>query len=249
MRKFTASAVACALFAALAAVASAAPTTTSTTPTSSSFPAVHVTPSVSPNKAGTKSDPQNVHLKVNIAWQTLGAANQPIVTHFKILFPKGALYQGAKFPTCSAAVLSHSGPAGCSKTSIMGNGTGVAYADTTLTRPQITVVNGGPSTIYFYTVLNNPARVQEPIAGHLKKMGGQWAYELDVTVPKNLQIVAGVPIELTKLMVTAGNNAGWLATTSCTGGKWPFQATTSYLNPNTGATGAQTYSASIPCKA
>ena len=252
MRKFVVAAVAGLAFATMAVVSATADTTTTpttTAPSSSTWPAIHVTPTVTPNKAGTKAKPQAVHLKVNVGWQTLGAANQPIVTHFNVLFPKGALYNGTKYPKCSASVLSNEGPAGCPKASIMGGGTGVAYADTTLTRPKITVVNGGANTVYFYTVLNNPARVQEPIAGHLTKMSGKWAYALNVTVPANLRIVAGVPIELTSLSVSAGNSAGWLSTTGCAGGKWPFQLTTQYLNSNSGATGSSTYSASVACKA
>ena len=108
-----------------------------------------------------------------IHWQSLGSANQPIVTSFFLLFPHGSLYNGAHYPTCSVRVMNARGPAGCPKASIMGGGTGNAYADTMITHPQITVINGGANTVYFYTVLNNPARVQEPVVGHIKKMGGK----------------------------------------------------------------------------
>ena len=50
----------------------------------------------------------------------------------------------------------------------------------------------------------------------------------------------------TYLTVTAGKGT-WLATTDCPGGKWPFSATTTYLNPNTNATGSTSFSASIRC--
>jgi hypothetical protein len=129
----------------------------------------------------------------------------------------------------------------------MGTGTGTAYADTTVTHPKITVVNGGGSTIYFYTVLNNPARVQEPVIGHISRMGGKWAYSLNVSVPNNLQVVAGVPIELTTLSVTAGKGK-WLETTGCSGGHWPFSITTSYVNPNTGATGSSSEASTTACR-
>jgi hypothetical protein len=78
-------------------------------------------------------------------------------------------------------------------------------------------------------------------------MGGKWAYALSVSVPQNLQVVAGVPIELTSLSVNAGRGT-WLSTTGCgPGGRWPFSVTTSYLDPNTSATGASTYSATTAC--
>jgi hypothetical protein len=212
------------------------------------WPGVTATPTISPSKAGTTTHPQGVQLKVAFHWQTLGAASQPIVTKFHVLFPKGSLYNGASSPSCSLAKVSN-GPQACPKASIMGSGTGTAYADTTITHPAITVVNGGGSTVYFYTVLNNPARVQEPVIGHISRASGEWAYALDVTVPNNLRIVAGVPIELTSLNVTAGggSHGNWLATTSCPGGHWPFSVTSSYVDPNTGATGSASYSSSVRC--
>jgi hypothetical protein len=211
----------------------------------STWPSVTVTPGVSPNRAGTSAHPQGVVLKTAFHWQTLGSADQPIVTNFHILFPKGSLYNGGHTTSCSLAVVRR-GPQACPKASIVGSGTGTAYADTTITHPTITVVNGGASTVYFYTVLNNPARVQEPVIGHISRTGGKFAYSLSVTVPENLRIVAGVPIELTSLSVTAGKG-DWLATTGCSGGKWPFSVSTNYENPNTFATGSASYSASVRC--
>ena len=137
------------------------------------WPAVTVKPSVTPNKAGTPSHPQGVKLKATINWAALGSANQPIVTKFLLLFPKGARYNGGHTKTCPLKPLRNLGPSVCPKASIMGTGSGTAYADTTKTHPKITVVNGGQNTIYFYTVLNNPARVQEPVIGHVKKMSRQ----------------------------------------------------------------------------
>ncbi len=210
------------------------------------WPAVRVTPTVSPSRAGTRGRPQSVKLKVVFHWQSLGYADQPIVTNFRILFPKGSLYNGGHVTVCSLSKLSHRGPEGCPKASIEGSGTGTAYANTTQTRPRITVVNGGASKVYFYTVLNNPARVQDPVIGRISRMHGKWAYSLSITVPQNLQIVAGVPIELTYLNVAAGKGR-WLETTGCDHGSWPFSATTKYLNYNTGATGESSFAASVKC--
>ena len=237
MRKLVIAAVAGVVLAAGTTVALAA---------SSPWPAVTVKPSVTPNKAGTPSHPQGVKLKAAINWAALGSANQPIVTKFLLLFPKGARYNGGHTKTCPLKPLRNLGPSVCPKASIMGKGSGTAYADTTKTHPKITVVNGGQNTIYFYTVLNNPARVQEPVIGHVKKMSGKWSYSLSVKVPGNLQVVAGVPIELTSLSVTAGKG-NWLETTGCSGGKWPFQITTSYLNSNDNSTGSSTDASSLPC--
>jgi hypothetical protein len=209
------------------------------------WPSVTVKPTVSSTKAGTRAHPHGVTLTTIFHWQTLGSSSQPIVTKFFVLFPKGSLYQGSRYPICSRSAINR-GPNRCPRGSIMGSGTGTAYADTTVTHPTITVVNGGAKTVYFYTVLNNPARVQEPVIGHIVRASGKYAYKLTATVPSNLRIVAGVPIELTSLKVTAGKGA-WLSTIGCSGGKWPFSVTTSYLNPNDGSTGQASYNSSVHC--
>lgn len=213
----------------------------------STWPAVTVRPTVTPNSAGTRAHPKAVHLRVQLNWKTLGAASQPIVTTFHVYFPKGSLYNGAHTKTCSYSLLASRGPTRCPAASRVGSGTGVAYAGTAKTHPQITVVNGGATKVYFYTVLTNPARVQEPIVGHITRLRGRWAYELTATVPNNLRIVAGTPVELTSLTVTAGKG-NWLETTGCSGHRWPFSVTTAFENPNTKATGSSRDSSSIACR-
>lgn len=212
------------------------------------WPAVSVKPSVTPNSPGSRAHPKAVKLRVRFNWKTLGAANQPIVTTFKVYFPKGSLYNGGHTKTCSYSLLASRGPTRCPAASRVGTGSGVAYAGSAKTHPQITVVNGGASKVYFYTVLTNPARVQEPIVGHIYKQHGKWAYELKATVPSNLRIVAGTPIELTELTVDAGKG-NWLETTGCGARhRWPFSVTTEFSNPNTKATGSSSTSSSIACR-
>ncbi len=213
----------------------------------SSWPTVKVTPKVTPSKAGTPKHPKGVKLTTIFHWQTLGALKQPIVAKFNVWFPHGSLYNGGKVKSCSSKKIKR-GPSACPKGSIVGSGTGTAYAGTTKTHPKITVVNGGKKTVYFWTVLNNPARVREPVVGHIKKVSGKYAYELSVTVPMTLRIVAGTPIELTYLKVNAGKK-NWLATTSCSGGKWPFKVTTYYAKPgNPGhVAGSASDSSSVAC--
>ncbi len=170
-----------------------------------------------PLTAGSPGHPQGLKLQMTFGWTGLNEANQPLITRIDAWFPKGSQYNGAKYPRCSVSTLDRRGPTGCPKGSIMGKGGGVAFADQTTTRPRITVVNGGPKIVYFYTVLNNPARVQEPVVGHITRLHGHFTYHLSATIPQNLRIVAGVPIKLTSLNVTAGR-AKWLATTNAPGG-------------------------------
>ena len=109
--------------------------------------------------------PQGVRISASFGYQGLSPAEQPMLTNIDIWFPKGSVYNGAHEPRCSAHTLRAAGPSACPKASIMGSGGGNAFADTVITHPKITIVNGGPNVAYFYTVLNNPARVQDPVPG------------------------------------------------------------------------------------
>jgi hypothetical protein len=209
---------------------------------SSSSTVLTVSSSVFPSKAGTKKRPQGVTLTVKTTWATPGDGEKPVIQRAIVLFPKGSLYNGAKYPKCSQTVLARKGPKACPKGAIMGTGTGTAFADTVLTHPHITVVNGGATRTYLYTVLDNPARVQAPVPGVITKMTGKWAYKLTITVPQSLQIVAGVPIALRDLTFKVGKKS-WLATTGCPGGKWPFSVQTFYDNG-----GSSTYESSVACR-
>jgi hypothetical protein len=188
---------------------------------------------VTPSKPGTKRHPRGVKLQVKVRWDTPDQFDKPVVQSSDVLFPKGSLYNGQKYPSCSQNTLSRKGLSGCPKKSIMGSGTGTAFADTVLTTPKITVVNGGKSKVFLYTQLTNPARVNAPVPGTITKQSGQWAYKLHLEVPQSLQVVAGVPIALRDLMITAGGKTyakDWLATTGCAGGSWPFSVKTFFDN-------------------
>jgi hypothetical protein len=239
MRKFLIPA-----FAVLALVAiEVAPTVAQDSPQTT----LTVTPTVSPNKAGTKKKPQGVKLAFKLHWETPGDLEKPVIRSSDVFFPKGSLYNGGKYPKCTEAKLNNGGLAACPPKSIMGKGTGDAFADTVITHPSITVVNGGANKVFLWTILTNPARVQKAVPGTITKQSGQWAYKLHLTVPTALQIVAGVPIALRDLTVTSGGKAyakDWLATTSCPASKkWPFSVTTAL---STGITSK--YDGTVACK-
>jgi len=184
---------------------------------------VTVYPKVTPSKAGTPAHPQGVHLDLRIKIGISENYEPPLVQTIDVWFPRGGVYNGDRYPACSKRTLDAFGPGACPKDSIMGYGSGVARADTTFSYPQITVVNGGQQEVFFYTVLNNPARVQEPVPGQITKLSGRWSYKLHVIIPKNLQVVAGVPLVLQSLHVAAGRG-DWLGTTYCPPSrKWPYQ--------------------------
>ncbi len=196
---------------------------------------------VSPDKPGTKKKPRGVKLDIDVHWDTPGDVEKPVVQRAIVMFPKGSKYNGGKYPKCSSNTISRKGIRGCPKGSIMGKGSAVAYADTVMTYPKITVVNGGKDSVFLWTVMTNPARVQAPVPGKLTKASGKWAYKLELTVPQSLQIVAGVPIALKDFSVTAGKKK-WLTTTGCPGGEWPFEGETFYDNG-----GSSTFASSVEC--
>jgi len=212
---------------------------------------VTVDAKVTPSKAGTKKNPQGVVLSGNIRWESEAGIEPPIVTAFDIRISKGGVFNGAKYPKCSRAVLNDSGPSACPKKSIMGSATGEAYADDVITRPKVTFVNGGAKNICFYTVLTNPARVQTCVPGKITKLSGKWSYRVRITVPEVLQVVAGVPIALRSIKWEAGYRPwarDWIATTNCPkGNKWGFEVETFYLYED-GSTGSSKFADSVACR-
>jgi hypothetical protein len=179
---------------------------------------------VTPNKAGTPSHPQGVKLDVKTDISIPDDYDPPLVNTVDVWISKGGLYNGAKFPTCSESAMAHRGLAACPKGSIMGHGRAKARADTVFTYPTITVVNGGPRAVYFYTVLTRPARVSQPVKATISKASGKWSYKAHAEIPRNLQIVAGIPLRFDELHVKAGVK-DWLATIGCpAGNRWSYHA-------------------------
>lgn len=198
---------------------------------------------VSPNTAGTKAKPRGVKLTVDAHIEMPDDFEPPLVRSVDVWFPAGGLYNGAKHPRCSQAVLSRRGLKGCPRGSIMGKGRGNALADTVITRPRITVVNGGPRKVFFYTVMTNPAYVQAPVPGTITKLGGKWSYKLHAVIPRSLQIVAGIPIYLQGLHIAAGRG-DWLATTACPASKrWAYHVEANFANGQT-----VEHDGSTPCR-
>jgi hypothetical protein len=209
---------------------------------------------VSPNKAGTPKHPQGVTLSGNFQWSSEEGVDPPIITKFDILIAKGAgIYNGGKYAKCAASTANRGGPSACPKKSIMGTATGTAFADTAITRPKVTFINGGATSICAYTVLTNPARVNTCVPIKIKKLsGGPWGYRITASVPESLQVVAGIPIALRSLSFKTGGKPwakDYIATTGCPKSKqWKFEVTTSYLNDLTGETSASSFTDSVPCR-
>jgi hypothetical protein len=158
----------------------------------------------------TKRKPVPVTVDVLMEWDRSTNENATTLQKTTVLFPKGSIYRGAKLPRCTAAALDNGGVDACPKASVMGRGKAWAFADTVRTTADITVVNGGKDRVFFYTTMTNPAVVQLPVEGRIRKLRGKWAYELVAEVPTDLQVVAGVPIVVYKMRIEVSNEK-WLA--------------------------------------
>jgi hypothetical protein len=221
---------------------------------------------VTPKKAGTKKKPNGHQLSGSLKFKTVTqGVEPPIITGGDFLIPKGGVWGGGKYKTCSGAKMRRAQSTDvCPKESIVGSGSGVAFADNVDAAPDVVFVNGGKSTLWAFTTLYNPALVQEPIAVKITKASGKWAYKGSFRVPQVLQIVAGVPVTLRDFSFKIGGkfklpgsgkttNASkyaplLIASTKCPKSKKaPYEATAHYLY-NTGQTASKTYKSTISCK-
>jgi hypothetical protein len=170
---------------------------------------------VSPWKADTPSRPRGIRVSVSGNVATPEGVAAPLPRSFDFWFPKGWIYNGAERPACARTTLTSGGPAACPQASIMGS-PGIRLEDPEARRPpRVTVINGGRDRIYFWVVLQDPARVQTVVTGKIAKVRSPlWSYRLHAEIPGSLQIVAGIPITLWAFDVNAGRE-DWLATTGC----------------------------------
>lgn len=201
-----------------------------------------------PSKAGTRQHPQGVTISATGKIATGRGVDPPILTGIDLFLGRGIAWNGGEYATCSKAVLDRKGPEGCPRGSIVGGLTASARAGAIATRPQVTFVAGGAKRIYAYTRFDYPARVRETIV--IKTTAANRRYTGKLRVPKHLQVVAGIPIQTTRMKLTIGGRPyaqDYIATTSCPQGGWKFKATVHLRYDPTGQTDRDTVSGSIPC--
>ena len=186
---------------------------------------------VTPNKAGTPRHPQGIMVDVRAKFDIPHDYDPPLVESVTIWIGPGGVYNGAKFPACNFNALQRSGPGVCPRRSIMGHATVKADADGVTTYPKITIVNGGATKFYFYGVLNYPARIREALPVTVTRLtSGPWKYRWAFTIPRRLQIVAGVPLRAEAFHGVFGRG-DWLASTSCPRDrKWRWRAEGRYAS-------------------
>jgi hypothetical protein len=160
----------------------------------------------------TARRPRPVTLDVGLRWELPKDEERITLQRLVMRFPRGAVYNGGRTPACAEERIARKGPSGCPKGSIVGRGSAKADADLAATRPRITVVNGGPNRVWFWVTMTNPASIAVAVPGRIRRIGAPWSYELTVDIPGTLQVVAGTPVYLHEMTVTAGRG-DWIAVT------------------------------------
>jgi hypothetical protein len=172
---------------------------------------------VTPNKAGTPSHPRGIEIAVRGTVDAPADTTAPVARSFDAWLPRGWVYNGAKHPACTQAKLASSGPRACPPESIISRGQVGHANDPNDIGPsaRVVVINGGATKMYFWVVVQNPARVQAAVPGTLTKVSStRWSYRLHADIPGSLQVVAGLPLTLKSFDVNAGRG-DWIASTHC----------------------------------
>jgi hypothetical protein len=205
---------------------------------------------VTPSKAGTVSRPQGVTVRGSVQVVSEPGFDPPIVTGEDIMFGEGFSYNGDRYPRCSKVVLDFQGPAGCPQGSIMGSAHGTGRADTVLANMKVILFNAGASRLLAYTTVHNPARVRRTIVLSTQSLIGAWRRQSTFLVPENLQVVAGIPVQLNNLHFSLGGRPwakDYITTTSCPAGGWRYQATLHYLEDRLGVISDDQVTGVVPC--
>ncbi len=205
-----------------------------------------------PDKAGTVKHPQGLSITARAELITPRDMDPPIVDRIEVLVGKGLIWNDGKYTKCSKQVLDRQGPSGCPRTSLMGSATATGMADTVAARVDLLIFNGGEARKYVYATLNNPARVREVLTVKSTRLhgNGTWAHQETINVPKSLQIVAGIPLRLTKVHMQIGGKSyakDFVASTSCPQGGWKYQVTANYVYETPGQPANNVNNGSIPC--
>jgi len=200
---------------------------------------------VSPDKAGTPSHPRGIEIDVRGTFDVPSEAVAPMPRSVDVWFPKGWVYNGAKYPACTLAALNTGGPSACPPRSIMSHGTfGDTDPNDLSPPPRVMIINGGRTKMYFWVVIQNPARVQAAAPGTIAKLDSpRWSYRLHADIPGSLHVVAGIPIVMDTFRVHV-RRSDWIATTRCPRDhRWRYHLKLTYTSGPSVETGG-----SIACR-
>lgn len=206
----------------------------------------------SPAKAGTVSHPAGLTISGVFKLSTPSDMEPPVITGLELMHGPGWAYSGASYTKCAKATLERSGPSGCPRRSIMGTVTATGWADTVTARVDATIVNGPGGRLMLYARLDNPARVRETVTGTIEDIArGPWRHRETWAVPRSLQVVAGIPLQITHMKFEVGGRSyakHFTSSTSCPRGGWTWRLVVHTLSDSAGTTGDSVLEGAIPCR-
>ena len=151
-------------------------------------------------------------------------ADPPIAKTAQIDLPKGIEWKGGDTPSCDAETLK-GGVDTCPPGAIIGNGEAVGLTDQAKTIGEITAVNGGKDDVSLATLVRHPAYVKTVVPAKISESDGH--LRLDLTFPKALQTIAGVPVGLQQFRLTV-KRGPWIVVPDCPDDGWDYDARVSF---------------------
>jgi hypothetical protein len=190
-------------------------------------PVVKMTAQVSPSK---RPIPKNapLTLRLRTAFSSVPAGGNFVLQRAEYKFGGGARFNGALFPSCSAAKLRRARGrlSACPKGSKIGHGvaTGLAAAVGIRSSGKLTIFNGpGGRSIVLNFVVIHPALINATFEASLARLhGGRYAFKLATAVPPELQkvldgdvIVQSIDITTGATLTIDGRRRGYYEAVSC----------------------------------
>jgi len=167
--------------------------------------AAQVSPRTQPIPPGTP-----LSLRLDTTFDSVPRGGDLVLQRATYRFGKGARFNGALFPSCSAERIrrAHGRLSVCPKGSKIGHGvaTGRAVAVGITSSGKVTIFNGpGGKSIVLNFVVINPALINATFEARLRRLhGGRYAFELSSAVPPELQQILDGDIVVKRLDVTTG---------------------------------------------
>lgn len=190
-------------------------------------PVVTMTAQVSPSRRPIPKDAP-LTLRLSTRFASVPAGGNFVLQRADYLFGRGARFNGAIFPSCSAAKLraAHGRLSACPEGSKVGFGiaTGRAVSVGVTSSGKLTIFNGpGGRSIVLNIVVVNPALVNATFEAPIVRLhGGRYAFKLSTVVPPELQtilegdiVVTSIDIVTGATRVIGGRRRGYYEAASC----------------------------------
>jgi hypothetical protein len=160
---------------------------------------------ISPAVPNAPVRPRSVALSVVAGFRTTAPGSQPATVDKAVIsFSHGATVNSRLFPSCRVGRLNRIGTKACPAGSRIGGGRTVAVGAGVVETLKVTAFNGPRGrSVLFYLHADAPVRINQAIQAPLIAIKSRfYAYQLTINVPRNLQVIAGVPVAVTQFLTT-----------------------------------------------